>query len=306
MAEIFISYARPDRDYARRLANYLEDHGLSVWWDMNLEPGQVFRQEIERRIGEARHVIVLWSETSVKSHFVLDEAGDAASQNKLVPVRIDGCKLPYGFGQHHTHAVSNWPGDLAPVLAAVRGSKPVRYSALTPAETAEEFFNSGLEDHAAQDYEHAISEYSQAIRLRTDYADAYRMRASAYMAKRDSDRALLDLNQALHLNQKDEESYSERGSIYASKGNYVSVIDNCNHAIRLNPNGARYYYGRGEVYYSKGDYARAIIDYDQSLKVDPKNVLAAVGKRNAEMELAGAAKKAEMELTKAPKKKGWF
>ena len=63
---------------------------------MSLEPGQVFREEIERRIGEARHVIVLWSETSVKSHFVLDEAGDAAQQGKLVPVRIDGCKLPYG------------------------------------------------------------------------------------------------------------------------------------------------------------------------------------------------------------------
>jgi len=91
MAEIFISYARADRDYARRLANYIEDAGLSVWWDMSLKPGEVFRDEIERRIGEARHVIVLWSETSVKSHFVLDEASEAALHSKLVPLRIDGC-----------------------------------------------------------------------------------------------------------------------------------------------------------------------------------------------------------------------
>ncbi len=67
MAEIFISYARPDRDYARRLASYLEDDGLGVWCDMSLKPGEVFREEIERRIGEARHAIVVWSETSVKS-----------------------------------------------------------------------------------------------------------------------------------------------------------------------------------------------------------------------------------------------
>jgi hypothetical protein len=50
MAEIFISYARSGRDYARRLANYLEDAGLSVWWDMSLKSGEVFREEIERRI----------------------------------------------------------------------------------------------------------------------------------------------------------------------------------------------------------------------------------------------------------------
>ncbi|MGO9484285.1 MAG: toll/interleukin-1 receptor domain-containing protein [Rhodomicrobium sp.] len=37
MAEIFISYTRAGRDYARRLANYLEDAGLSVWWDGILE-----------------------------------------------------------------------------------------------------------------------------------------------------------------------------------------------------------------------------------------------------------------------------
>ena len=140
MADIFISYARADRDFARRLAAYIEDAGLTVWWDMSLKPGEVFRDEIERRIGEARHVIVLWSEASVKSHFVLDEAGEAARQDKLVPLRIDGCKLPFGFGQHHTHTVSDWPGDLAPLLAAVGGGKAPAKPASASAKTAQDFF----------------------------------------------------------------------------------------------------------------------------------------------------------------------
>ena len=46
MAEIFISYARPGRDYARRFANYLEDAGLSVWLDMSLKPGEVLQSPI--------------------------------------------------------------------------------------------------------------------------------------------------------------------------------------------------------------------------------------------------------------------
>jgi TIR domain len=121
MSEIFISYARPDRDIARKLATYLVDHGLSVWWDMSLKPGEVFRDEIERRIRTARHVIVIWSKTSVKSHFVLDEAGEARDQAKLIPLRIDDCAIPLGFRQFHTHDVRNWPTDLVG-LSAVLGA----------------------------------------------------------------------------------------------------------------------------------------------------------------------------------------
>ncbi len=123
MGEIFISYARPDRDVARKLAAYLEDQGLSVWWDMSLKPGEVFREEIERRIRAARRVIVIWSETSVKSHFVLDEAGEARDQAKLIPLRIDNCVIPLGFRQHHTHDIRNWPADVAGVRAALGAGK---------------------------------------------------------------------------------------------------------------------------------------------------------------------------------------
>ena len=118
-----------DRDTARRLAAYLKDSGLSVWWDMSLKPGEVFRDEIERRIGEARHAIVLWSETSVKSKFVLDEAGEAERQNKLVPLRIDGCKLPLGFGQHHTHdgeRLARRSGARAGGCRGRRRARPIR------------------------------------------------------------------------------------------------------------------------------------------------------------------------------------
>ncbi len=197
MAEIFISYARPHRDYARRLATYLEDAGLSVWWDMSLRPGEVFREEIERRIGAARRVIVLWSETSVKSHFVLDEAGDTAQQNKLVPLRIDACKLPYGFGQHHTHMVSGWPGDSAPVLAAVGGNKPTSKPAIAPAKTAQDFFKSANAAAEAGNHDLAIAAYTEAIRLKPDYAAAYNNRGVAWEGRGDYERAVKDYDQVI-------------------------------------------------------------------------------------------------------------
>ena len=254
MAKIFISYARLDRDYARRLANYLEDAGLSVWWDMSLKPGEVFRDEIERRIGEARHVIVLWSENSVKSHFVLDEAGEAAQQNKLVPIRIDGCKLPLGFGQHHTHTVSKWPSDLAPVLAVASGKT---ISSPTPvpasAKTAEEFYKSGEAAFRARDYERAIAAYTEAIGLKPDDTDAY----------------------------------INRGNAYRMKGNPDHAIADFDHVIRLEPR-RDVYFDRGNAFYDKGDYARALNDYNQ---IGPYHQTAAANKRLAEKKLAEAKKR---------------
>jgi hypothetical protein len=33
MTDVFISYAREDRETAAKLAKVLEDQGYSVWWD---------------------------------------------------------------------------------------------------------------------------------------------------------------------------------------------------------------------------------------------------------------------------------
>ncbi len=269
MADIFISYARSDRDTARRLAAYLKDSGLSVWWDMSLKPGEVFREEIERRIGEARHVIVLWSETSVKSHFVLDEAGEAARQNKLVPLRIDGCKLPLGFGQHHTHTVSAWPGDLAPVLAVVGSGKVPAQSASASVQTAQDFFKSAYAAKDAGDFDQAISDYSEAIRLKPDDAIAYNNRGNAFLAKGDNDRAIADYDQAIRLKPDDAIAYNNRGNAFLAKGDNDRAIADYDQAIRLKPDYADAYYNRGNAYYAKGDKDRAIADYDQAIRLKP-------------------------------------
>ena len=74
MADIFISYAKPDWHLALTLSEYLKSEGWSVWWDKSLTSGEIFRDEIMRQLATAKAVIVIWTERSVKSDWVCAEA----------------------------------------------------------------------------------------------------------------------------------------------------------------------------------------------------------------------------------------
>ncbi|NOX81414.1 MAG: TIR domain-containing protein [Alphaproteobacteria bacterium] len=108
MADIFISYARADRDRIEKLATALEVEDYSVWWDRHIAGGEEFSDEIEKQLAAAKAVIVVWSAEAIKSRWVKDEAVAAADAGKLIPVTIDGIAAPMGFRQFHLIDLSAW------------------------------------------------------------------------------------------------------------------------------------------------------------------------------------------------------
>jgi hypothetical protein len=126
VAHVFISYAREDREFARRLAEALQQNGFTVWWDWDLVGGSNFRSRIKDAIGEASKAVVLWSERSVASGFVIDEASEAKRLGKLVPLRIDNCATPFGFGDIHTIDFRDIGRDLDTLVAALNDLPPPR------------------------------------------------------------------------------------------------------------------------------------------------------------------------------------
>lgn len=111
MPDLFISYAREDRETAHALAQALQRRGIDVWWDRELTGGGDFAAEIERHLRAAPVAIVLWSAASVRSDFVRDESSRARDLGKLLPVRISPVELPLGFGTLHTLDLLDWDGD---------------------------------------------------------------------------------------------------------------------------------------------------------------------------------------------------
>jgi hypothetical protein len=108
MAQVFLSYAREDRECAEILARALTNLGWSVWWDRLIDVGGRFSKVIERELAQAKCVIVLWSHHSVQSDWVQSEASDANQREILVPVRIEEVRLPLEFSRLQTGNLCDW------------------------------------------------------------------------------------------------------------------------------------------------------------------------------------------------------
>ena len=102
MTSIFLSYDRDDAAKARIIAASLEKAGHSVWWDRHIKGGTQYSKEIEAALKAADAVVVLWSEQSVESAWVRDEAAAGRDSGRLVPVRLDKTEPPLGFRQYQS------------------------------------------------------------------------------------------------------------------------------------------------------------------------------------------------------------
>jgi TolB-like protein/Tfp pilus assembly protein PilF len=120
---VFLSYSRADKAQAVRLAKALQGAGLDVWWDTLIEGGAEFAKTIEAAINTCDAVVVAWSQASVSSDWVLDEAARGRELHKLVPVSLDGTEPPMGFRRYHSIDLAGWQGDAgaAEIDAIVRG-----------------------------------------------------------------------------------------------------------------------------------------------------------------------------------------
>ena len=114
MSRIFVSYARDDVDAARQLADGLVQAGHDVWWDRHIQGGSRFAREIDRALKDAQAVVVLWSEVSVDSAWVQDEAAEARDSERLVPVSLGSAKPPLGFRQFQSIDFGSWNGEGLP------------------------------------------------------------------------------------------------------------------------------------------------------------------------------------------------
>ena len=111
MADIFLSYSKEDRKIAGRIAAALSEEGWDVFWDRTIPTGKTWRNWIGGKLDDAKCMVVLWSESSVNSRWVLEEAEIGVQRNMLIPASIHQVPPPLGFGAIQAADLSNWSGS---------------------------------------------------------------------------------------------------------------------------------------------------------------------------------------------------
>ena len=99
MSDVFVSYASEDRTRVEPIVEQLQAAGWSVWWDRDIAAGAGFEQTIDEEIQATRCVVVAWSERSVSSRWVRNEALEGLERDILIPLMLENVRVPVAFRQ---------------------------------------------------------------------------------------------------------------------------------------------------------------------------------------------------------------
>ena len=111
MAKVFLSYSREDAAAAKQLADCIGRAGHQVGGDRQIEGGSRFTAEIDRELKGADAVVVIWTQASVESAWVQDEAAEGRDNGRLVPIILGTDKPPLGFRQFQSIDFGDWTGE---------------------------------------------------------------------------------------------------------------------------------------------------------------------------------------------------
>lgn len=216
----------------------------------------------------------------------------------------------------------------------------VDVSVVSAQESAQTVFNellkSAMAHNKAREFELAIRDLTDAIKLAPKMGMVYGFRGAMYFELRENAKALGDFDEALRLepamegpihglrglalfnlqrwdeaiksfdvqlrlDEKDFRSFTLRGKAYTEKKEYQLAIDDFTTAIRLDAKLSRAHTFRAEAFLFTGDFAGAVRDASEEIRLSPELILpyeirAKAYRKLGKTELAQADEKKANEL----------
>jgi tetratricopeptide (TPR) repeat protein len=161
--------------------------------------------------------------------------------------------------------------ELRDMMAALGGQPVVAEAPPAPAEVAPPqsagtFLDRGILFAMRGEYDMAIADFSEAIRLKPDMAGAYILRGRALVASVSNVTRVSDNFGAIATTRVVGQAISsDRAQLYDL------AIAEYTQMIRLDPSNVKVYNERGQTYSNKADFDRAIADLEAALRTNPNS-----------------------------------
>jgi len=160
------------------------------------------------------------------------------------------------------------------IIESMFGGRAETDDKIKPAElTSPEAYNDrAIEFDSNGEFDKAIADLSEAIRLAPNAAVYYFNRGIAYSHKKEYYNAIDDYTTALRHNPSPSDlwkSYISRGTAYYRLEDYQRALADFTKGIELDQSSAGAYGSRGDAYRMLKNYDNAIDDYETALRLDP-------------------------------------
>jgi len=238
------------------------------------EPGDWLRREIEHAMALERNIVPL-----MVNNFDFRDAEKYLTGKLETLSRYNALHVPHDYFEEamsrlRTRFLKAVPGQIE-ITPPPTSEQPVVQHKIAEAEnqpapseaelSAEQLYDRGHRKWEAKQYEDAIEDCTEALRLNPRFAEAHNRRGTAYMGQADYPKSILDFDAAITLEPDYTAAYFNRGVAQAALGRYDGALTDYNTALRLNPLLTQAYYSRALARITKRDYRDAMSDYGKYL-----------------------------------------
>ena len=121
------------------------------------------------------------------------------------------------------------------------------------------------------DFLHAISAYSEVIRLRSSYVDAYKNLAVVFVKNKEPQKAVDTVIKALDYVKDDYTIYYIAGTASMALKKFEEAVEYLEKALELNPEHSQLYNNLGTCYVTVGNLDKAYENFMKASEYDPDN-----------------------------------
>jgi tetratricopeptide (TPR) repeat protein len=136
----------------------------------------------------------------------------------------------------------------------------------------------GRDSLVKEEFDDAVADFTEAVRLDPSHAPAYAARAEAWARKHYRDRELADITQAVKLEPRNTAFRVARAQSHSAQGRHEEAVADFNAALGMEPENPALWVARGNEWRRDLKLDDAIADFTRALQLDPNFTMAYISR----------------------------